>query len=449
MIKNIVYSFIFSFIIFVGMYLLYMTYQVNFIKFDTEKIKISLDNESWTNKNVTITVDYDGKPSVEAYSFDGGITWQKENTFTVTKNQKVEVVLKGSFERKSSEVVYHISNIDKEIPSLDMNEVVYVAKGKELNLSEHYNALDYVSGISDVKINNETSIDVNTLGDYDIDIQITDKAGNIYTQSAVVSVVKKNNPNLLENNKNVAVTGISVDKTKINLVKGTTVKITPTIKPSNATNKKVTYSSVNTSVAKVDNNGVITAVGAGSTTITVTTADGKKKSDISVVVTDKAIVVETITLDRRTDTVTTDSGKIVLTATIKPENATNSDLTWSSSKLTVATVKNGEITVRGEGETTISATSSNGKVATYHLIVKDTYVFQELEIIKRKEVVGYEIKVYKNGVDITKDITAITSPISVTPTRKKKFEITFIQHDNLKDNITIMYENTKRTVKRG
>lgn len=448
--NNIVYGSIFLVITIIGMTIIYMLYQNNYVNFDTSKIEIVLDNESWTNKNITVTAKYNGNIKVKSYSFDGGVTWQSENTYTAATNQKIEIVLKGSFDRKSTKVQYRVANIDKELPTIDVEDIIYTAKGREFNLEDYYEISDTISGIREINITNDDLVDINTIGEYEVDIQATDNAGNISTKTVTVAVVSKKDPNLTENQKGkISVTGITLDRTKVSLVKGTSLKITPTIKPSNATNKKVRWSSVNTSVAKVSSNGEITAIGAGSTTVTATTVDGEKVSEISVIVTDKAIEVDSIILDRKTDTVTTDSNVIVLTATVKPENATNSDLTWSSSKLSVATVKDGKVTIKGEGETTISAVSSNGKIATYHLIVRDNYVFQEIEIYKRKELVGYQIKIYKNGVDITEDITAITSPISVTHNRKKQLEITFKQHEELKDTITIMYESTKRNVKRG
>ena len=64
----------------------------------------------------------------------------------------------------------------------------------------------------------------------------------------------------MRNKQNIAVTGLTLDKTKVSLVKGTKIKINATVKPSNASNKKVNWRSVNTSVAKVNNKGEITAV---------------------------------------------------------------------------------------------------------------------------------------------------------------------------------------------
>ena len=72
----------------------------------------------------------------------------------------------------------------------------------------------------------------------------------------------------------VSVTGVSLNKDSLNLYVGGNETLTATVEPANATNQNVTWKSSNTSVATVDANGNITAVGAGTAQITVTTADG-------------------------------------------------------------------------------------------------------------------------------------------------------------------------------
>ena len=83
------------------------------------------------------------------------------------------------------------------------------------------------------------------------------------------------------------VTGVSLNKTSLILTDGGSETLTATITPSNATNKNVTWSSNNTTVATVDNSGTVTAVGAGTAQITVTTEDGNKTATCTVTVTAK------------------------------------------------------------------------------------------------------------------------------------------------------------------
>ena len=82
--------------------------------------------------------------------------------------------------------------------------------------------------------------------------------------------------------KNVAVVSVELDKTDVELEEGKVVTLVATVKPDDATDKKVTWKSDSEQVAVVDANGKVTAVKPGSATITVTTADGGKTSSCHV-----------------------------------------------------------------------------------------------------------------------------------------------------------------------
>ena len=88
----------------------------------------------------------------------------------------------------------------------------------------------------------------------------------------------------------VPVTDVSLDKDTLSLYTGDTASLTATVEPDNATNQNVTWSSDNADVATVDN-GTVTAVGAGKTTISVTTEDGGKTATCTVTVTDKTYAI--------------------------------------------------------------------------------------------------------------------------------------------------------------
>lgn len=70
------------------------------------------------------------------------------------------------------------------------------------------------------------------------------------------------------------VTGVTLDKTELSLFTGNTETLTAAVQPADATNRDVTWSSSDDTVATVDKNGIVSAVGAGEATITVTTAEG-------------------------------------------------------------------------------------------------------------------------------------------------------------------------------
>ena len=157
----------------------------------------------------------------------------------------------------------------------------------------------------------------------------------------------------------VAVTGVSLNKQTLSLVEGDSETLTATVAPSNATNKAVSWKSSYASVASVDNSGKVTAVKAGSATITVTTTDGSKTATCSVTVTAKTIEVNDVGLDKsEMEMVAGDSYQF--TVTLKPDNASDKTLSWSSSDENVATVDNsGKVTAISEGKVTITVKTSN------------------------------------------------------------------------------------------
>ena len=83
----------------------------------------------------------------------------------------------------------------------------------------------------------------------------------------------------------IHVTGVTLDQNSLSLEEGDTQQLTATVAPSNATDQSVSWSSNNTSVATVSSSGLVTAVSAGSATITVTTTDGGKTDTCAVTVT--------------------------------------------------------------------------------------------------------------------------------------------------------------------
>lgn len=84
---------------------------------------------------------------------------------------------------------------------------------------------------------------------------------------------------------NVSVTSVSLAPAALSVNVGSTANLTATVNPSNATNKAVSYTSSNTAVATVNASGVVSGVSAGTSTITVTTADGTKTTSSAITVT--------------------------------------------------------------------------------------------------------------------------------------------------------------------
>lgn len=81
--------------------------------------------------------------------------------------------------------------------------------------------------------------------------------------------------------------GVTLDRDRLELTEGETASLTATVSPADASNKDVTWTSSNASVATVSDSGVVTAVAAGTAEITVTTEDGGKAASLTVTVTKK------------------------------------------------------------------------------------------------------------------------------------------------------------------
>lgn len=154
----------------------------------------------------------------------------------------------------------------------------------------------------------------------------------------------------------VAVTGVTLNKTALTLNIGANETLTATVAPADATNQKVTWESDKPEIASVDDNGKVTGVAAGEATITVTTEDGGKTATCKVTV--KPNLVSEITLAALAIYV---GESKAITATVKPDDATNKALTWKSSDETVATVDaTGKVTGKKIGTATITATAQDG-----------------------------------------------------------------------------------------
>ena len=169
----------------------------------------------------------------------------------------------------------------------------------------------------------------------------------------------------------IEVSSVTLDKTSLTLNEGETATLAATVKPDNATNKTVSWSSSSSSVATVDANGKVTAVAEGTTTITAKAGD--KTATCSVTVKKKVVAVTSISLDK-TSLELAQGETATLTATVKPDDASDKTVTWTSDKATVATVDaNGKVTAVAEGTATITAKAGD-KTATCTVTVKKNVV---------------------------------------------------------------------------
>ncbi len=207
----------------------------------------------------------------------------------------------------------------------------------------------------------------------------------------------------------ILVSNITLDKNEIELEGGETATLVAQIAPENVTDKTVTWSSEDESIATVDATGKVTALKEGTTTITVASNDEAKKSaSCQVTVTKSIIEVTELTLD--STAVELEEGEdVTFTVTVLPEDATIKDVTWSSDDESVATVDaTGKVTAVKAGEATITATATDGSGKTVSCTVT----------VKEPIILVSEIKLDNESLSLeegaSKTITASVKPLNVT-----------------------------------
>ena len=168
---------------------------------------------------------------------------------------------------------------------------------------------------------------------------------------------------------------VSLSKKSVVLVKGRSTTVKATVTPTNATNKKLKWTTSNAKVATVNQSGKITAKGRGNATIKVMALDGSNKY-ATVKVTVKQPVTS-VKLNRKSANLKV-KGKakqktVTLKATVNPKNANNKSVSWKSSKSKIATVNSrGKVTAKKKGTCYITATAKDGskKSAKCKIVVK-------------------------------------------------------------------------------
>ena len=189
---------------------------------------------------------------------------------------------------------------------------------------------------------------------------------------------------------------VKLNKTKANLGVGKTIKLKATITPSDVENEKLTWSSSNDKIAKVDKNGKVTGVKAGTATITVKTANGKKAS-CKVTVVKATLNATSLPLQVKKNVT------LKVTSTLKGDKVKS----FSSSNDKIATVSSKGV-VKGvkKGSATITVIMKSGATAKCKVTVQTKAVTtKKLTLDKTKATL-------KVGKTLTLNVTR--NPISAT-----------------------------------
>lgn len=161
-------------------------------------------------------------------------------------------------------------------------------------------------------------------------------------------------------------TSINLNQSAMNLTVGSSQKLTATVLPAGASDKSVTWTSSDESIATVDANGNVTGITTGLATITATTNDGSNLG-ASCAVTVSGITANAIRLDK-TELEMSAGQSYKLTATVLPAGA-QQRVTWSSSDPSVARVVGGTVYAQAMGECLITARTLDGTNLTADCLI--------------------------------------------------------------------------------
>lgn len=314
---------------------------------------------------------------------------------TIGKSSTGELISSGyintSFVRQTTDENYyykHVQNKNAQKPYTACYHCIVNASGK----------YDLENDIFRNTTNKIGANDITTLRNKYLTVLAREKY-NLYK----INIGTYNNTMDEENNTNtgeekVPVTSITINKTNVTLYIGETTILTTTIGPSSATNKSVTWSSSNPSIATIDSNGKVTAKMQGTTTITATAKDASGiTATCTIIVKEREMEVTSIKINPSSLTLY-EQETATITATIEPSDATNKNVTWSSSNPSIATVdNNGNVTAIAEGKTTITATAkdASGITATCQVTVKKKLQYLA-DVVKVGDYVAYTANGYSN-----------------------------------------------------
>ncbi len=188
-------------------------------------------------------------------------------------------------------------------------------------------------------------------------ITVTARDGSGANASCKVTVEKKEE-------EEIKVNEITLNKIKETLMEGDVFQLTATVSPENASNKELTWSSKDATVATVNEHGLVTALKEGKTIITAMAKDGNKVNASCEITVEKkkeeGIKVSKIILNK-TQEILQVNETLKLIATVSPENALNKELIWNSTDSSVASVDaNGLITAKKAGTAVITVVSTDG-----------------------------------------------------------------------------------------
>ena len=341
----------------------FITINVNNNWTPVKSIKLNKSSLSlYEGKTYNLNVDISPETAT-----DKALTWPSSNTsiatvdsdgmITAKKAGKTKITVKTSNNVSTvCDVTVKKNTISVQSISLNKTNTTLVEGGSEKLI------VTFVPSNATNKNVTWTSSD-KSVATVDSKGKVTAKKAGTTVITAKTSNNKKASCTINVNSKLVDVNSVYLNRSNVSIEVGQSFNLIATINPKNATNQNISFESSDSSIAIVEETGKVIAIKEGTAIITVRTANGKE-AKCTINVTKKSIYATEVKLNKSSISIIV-GGTYSLTATIVPSNATNNNVTWTSSNKSVATVdSNGKVTAKKEGTATVYAKTSNNKIAT-------------------------------------------------------------------------------------
>lgn len=247
------------------------------------------------------------------------------------------------------------------------------------------------------------------------------------------------------------VASVSIDQRSVELKAGQTTSLTASVAPATALNKLVIWKSSNKAVAKIDSDGVVTAVSVGETTITATSAQDSTKTD-SIILRVTPTRVESVTVKESTKTINIGEEFDIL-YTVLPESATNKNVKFTVDNELVTVSETGHVTVgliAGTSVITVSSEDNTEKSDTVTVTIVDpsvptSVVAPELITIGQGDadttsLSGDKVKIMPETAVQTKTFTSENTSVATVSTSGNIVTITGVATGTTKIKITSSVE---------
>ena len=403
-------------------------------KVKVSKLTLNRTSVSLTKKGQTYQLKATASPSNATTK---SVTWKSSNTKVVTVNSAGKLTAvgngsatitatakDGSKKKVTCKVTVKIPTVVKvSRVSLNKNDLALTSKGQSYQLSASVapsnasnKSVKWTSGNPKVAtVSSSGKVTAVANGNTTITATAADGSGKKDICAVTVNIPKPADPTPTPTPSVVKVSSVSLNPSSLSLTKkGQTAQLSASVSPSNATNKSVTWSSSNNNVATVSN-GMVTAVGNGSATITATAADGSgKRASCSV-------TVNIPTMPSNVETVNIAGGQGTL-CTLGPNDVTPEVILKNVTYVLTGNTQCIEITgdeyspeiqakprqfgIRGlkAGSVKVLAQYNNKTIHTWNINVTSNWsTYMGYENWKK----GVEAKIWTNGMSVTDKLSAL------------------------------------------